>query len=94
MQIVEKYFKNNDVISLKYIGLYPKIENEIEEVYKFVKKQKDQHQCKRFIIDFRKSVYDPSVSDMLSAAERMKTHGLDNTSMSFISTSKPNYGKS
>jgi|APSaa5957512622_1039677.scaffolds.fasta_scaffold79169_1 hypothetical protein len=84
MKIVEKYLKNDNVISLEYIGVYPTKQNEIDDVYKTIKKLKDQYQCKRFIISWLKATYYFSSTNIYALPDRLKKSYIDDIDVGFV----------
>ena len=86
MDIVAQYLTDDDIISVEYIGTFPKKKDEIDGVYKYINKLKQQYKCKRFIVDYRNTTFLPTVDVLLAFVERFKAFDIDDTTMKFIIT--------
>ena len=86
MDIVAQYLTDDDIISVEYIGTFPKKKDEIDGVYKYINKLKQQYKCKRFIVDYRNTTFLPTVDVLLAFVERFKAFDIDDTTVKIIAT--------
>ena len=84
MEIKETYLKNEGVIQIEYVGVYPTESFDTKELFGIFYKAIEKHDTKKVILDFTQMKYNQTALKISLIPEELKAEGLDNKTTAIV----------